>query len=67
MKMPVTEQQMNAMAAIFDLCEAIDSGLTVADLVEVMRFSVKDGADLRCICLTMARFAAGEFAKQTAQ
>lgn len=50
---------VNAMDAIFSLCEQINQGeLSIGDLLEIMRVAVADGEGNLAICLAMASNAA---------
>lgn len=54
----LTGHQIDAMSAIFKLCEAINEGkLSIAGLEETAQLAVSDGHDNIVICLSMASLA----------
>lgn len=59
----ITDRQMDAMQAIFDLCKEIEGGLTINDLVRVMEMAVTpESRQGLAIALGMASLAASRVA-----
>lgn len=50
-------EAMQAVAAMFSLCEAIGGDVTMLDLMDVIRVSVKDGHEMAQIQLAMMGLA----------
>ena len=49
--------QVPYMEALFALCEAVEGGLTIGDMVQVMRQAVASGYDGMTIALAMTQAA----------
>jgi len=62
----ISEEQADAVAAIFDLCEAIQTGLSTEDLAKGLALSIESGHEQVEICLTMAS-AAVRLAKEAGE
>ncbi len=52
-------EAIDAMQALFDLAEAIDKGVTIGDLTEVMLDAIGSGHDSMAIALSMSIMALG--------
>ena len=54
----VTEAQFRAMAAIFELAEAVgDKSLSIGSLADVMNLAIEEGHDTIMVALNMVLFA----------
>ena len=64
----MNEHQIDAMEAIFELCEAMSKGnMSLNDLTEVIRAAVSEGHDMMAIQLSMAAIAASKVSKERNQ
>jgi hypothetical protein len=59
----VNQKAIDAMEALFAFAEAMESEVSVGDLIDVMRMAIETGHDQFQICLAMALVAIKECQK----